>query len=210
MTSSIRQKLALVPDIAFPVAATIATATVLSWSNPAIAASFNFSFAGNDAYFISGSFSYDDSLYSGTISKEQLSSFNISFTKEGNVEQQYYFGSSSLFDFKFDTDSNSIKSIDAGAFSSISQNFEQVPIGSLSFTLTPKQHTASGCDGLVWRKVSPTSSVSQGGCDSGSDVVVSPSEPDTQTVPEPTSTISLLAVGAFGIVFRLKRSKKVA
>ncbi len=38
MTSNIRQKLALAAGIAFPVVATVATATVLGWSNPAQAA----------------------------------------------------------------------------------------------------------------------------------------------------------------------------
>lgn len=209
MIFNIRQKLALAAGITFPVAATVATATVLGWSNPAQAASFNFAWAGNDAYFVSGSFSYDDSLYSGTIGKEQLSSFNVSFAKEGKVEQQYL-SLSSLFDFKFDTDSNSIKSMDAGAFSSSFFNLEQVPIGSLSFLLTPDKNHAGGCDGLVWQKDAPNHSSSIGSCDSDSDVVVNPSEPGSQPVPEPASTMSLLVVGAFGIVFRLKRSKKVA
>ncbi|HEY9596730.1 MAG TPA: PEP-CTERM sorting domain-containing protein [Cyanophyceae cyanobacterium] len=209
MTSNIRQKLALASSIGFPVVATLTTVTVLGWSNPAQAASFNFAWAGNDAYFVSGSFSYDDSLYSGTISQQQLNSFSISFIKGGKVEQQYL-TLSSLFDFKFDTDSNTIESMDAGAFSSSSQNYEQAPIGSLSFILTPDRDSASGCDGLVWQKDGSTTSHSIGHCDGNSDVVVSPSEPDSQTVPEPASTMSLLAVGAFGIVFHLKRSKNVA
>ena len=176
MTSNIRQKLALAAGIAFPVVATVAT--VLGCKNPAQAASVNFSWAGNEAYFVSGSFSYDDSVYSGTIGKEQLSSFNISFTKEGEGEQQYS-DLSSLFDFEFDINSNSVKSMNAGAFPSYSPEYAQAPIGSLSFELLPKLDTSFGCHGLVWRKTADNQSVAIGRCDSSEDMVITPSEPES-------------------------------
>lgn len=204
MASNSIKKLAIAAISTFPVAAAVATATVLGWSNPALAASFNFSFAGNDEYNILGSFSYDDTLYSGTIGKNQVDSFNISFLKDGKIEQENS-TLSSLFQFEFDTAYKSLKSMDAGAFS-IYGLPSPAPEGSLSFVL---EDTGVGCDGMVWAKDSDGAH-SVGRCDPDSDVVVSPSEPGTQPVPEPASTMSLLVVGAFGTVFGLKRTKKVA
>src|SRR6476469_3029733 len=198
MTSNIMQKLASAASSAFPIAATVATATVLGWSNPAQAASFNFSFvASNDdsysPYTVLGSFSYEHTLYSGTIGKNQLDSFNISFIKDGKVEQQNS-TLSSLFEFEFDTAFNSVKNMHAGAFS-IYVLPDPAPVGSLSFQTYKENET--GCSGLVWEKTSDRGAQSVGRCDSGSEVVVTPSEP-TQPVPEPASTMSLLVVGAFG------------
>lgn len=207
MTSNIIQKLALAATSTFPIAATIATATVLSLSNPSEAASFyNFSFAGNDEYTILGSFSYDDTLYSGTIGKNQLNSFKILFLKQGKVEQQYS-TLSSLFQFEFDTVSKSVKNMHAGAFYLYDMP-PTLPNGSLTFETYKDNET--GCDALVWEKTTDTQSQAVGKCDSDSEVVVTPPDPDTQTVPEPASTMSLIVVGAFGTVFQLKRTKKVA
>ncbi|MBD1921634.1 hypothetical protein H6F77_11075 [Microcoleus sp. FACHB-831] len=210
MTSNIIKKLALTASSAFPVAATVATATVLGWSNPAQSASFNFSFNGSSEYTVLGSFSYDHTLYSGTIGKNQLDSFNISFIQDGKIKQENS-TLSSLFDFEFDTASKFIKSIDAGAFSMYDwQN--SAPDGSLSFENKSDllNDVYKGCGGLVWQKDSHIQASTGGYCAPDSKVVVTPSEPGTQPVPEPASTMSLLVVGAFGTVFRLKRTNKVA
>lgn len=211
MASNIIKKLALAASRAFPVAASVATATVLGWSNPVQAASFNFSFvASNDAayspYTVLGSFSYDHTLYSGTISKNQVDSFNISFIKDGEIQQQNS-TLSSLFEFEFDTASISIKNMHTGAFYIYGMP-STVPNGSLSFQTYKDNETA--CSGLVWEKTSDTGAFATGRCDSGSEVVVTPSEPLSQPVPEPASTMSLLVVGAFGAGLQLKRTKKIA
>jgi len=206
MTSNMIKKLTSAASSAFPVAASIATATFLGWSNPAQAASFNFSFSGNSEYTILGSFSYDDTLYSGTIGKNQLDSFNISFIKGGKVEQENS-TLSSLFKLEFDTASKSVKDMHAGAFA-IYDILPTIPNGS--FTFETYKDNETGCDAVVWVKDSDTQASATGRCDSDSEVVVSPSEPGKQPVPEPASTMSLLVMGAFGTVFGLKHTKKVA
>jgi hypothetical protein len=209
MTSNIIKKLALAASSSFPVAAIIAAGTVLGLSNPAQAASFNFSFDGSSEYTVLGSFSYDHTLYSGTIGKNQLDSFNISFIQDGKIKQENS-TLSSLFDFEFDTGSKFIKSIDAGAFSMYDWP-NSAPVGSLSFENKSDllNDMYKGCSGLVWEKHSRTDSSTGGSCDPDSKIVVTPSEP-TQPVPEPASTMSLLVVGAFGAGLQLKRTKKVA
>jgi len=112
-----------------------------------------------------------------------------------------------LFQFEFDTASKSVKNLHAGAFY-IYDMPPTLPNGSLTFQTHKDDLT--GCTGLVWEKTSDTHAQGVGRCDSGSEVVVTPGKPGTQPVPEPASTMSLLVVGAFGTVFRLKRTKKVA
>lgn len=203
----------------------VATATVMS-SFPAQALTLHqFNFTGlywPDGATVKGSFSYDDSSYSGILRENQVQSFEIFFEKDGQVLKSYS-GLSSLFRLEFDTIAKTVNAIDAGAFSSWYWESEPIgdgPTGSLSFVKGPTANLGgAGCDGMIWEIVpmgADNGVISGGSCDGVSSpqpnptepigerpnpsqpIVVrpNPSQPEPKDVPEPTSAVALLLLGA--------------
>lgn len=197
----------------FSVAAAVTTTTLLSCSLPAQALkSYNFNWADSEGRSVLGSFSYEESLYSGLIGKEQLDSFSISFFENGELKQSHS-TISSVFFFEFDTASTFLRGIEAGAFSIEydipDDKFDSAPIGSLTFyKLTPerKQLSNQEYDSWIIIKDSPTSSY--GSNSNHSPVTVEPSVP-SESVPEPQAIAGIALIGIFGTVSKLKHKKEL-
>jgi hypothetical protein len=87
-------------------AGTASLLTVLAHTIPAQAATYSLSWQGNSGYYLTGSFKFDDQYLGTTITRDQLSSFKLSFFAPNNNLLQtfnYSFPETGEFTFNFDT-----------------------------------------------------------------------------------------------------------
>lgn len=192
---------------------TTAALSVLAILAPAQALKFqSFDFSGLSYESLTAriSFSYDDSLFSGILGKNQLSSFQISFLKPDGQLVQQYSSLADVFHLEFDTNTNIVNAIDAGAFSSrfwdnpseggdwYYDGSEDDPLGALSFSKNIPGRNEFGCDGMIFELVED-GYLSTGSCNNNPQPNPIPNNPqpnDPTSVPEPTSVIAFLLLGA--------------
>ena len=177
---------------------------------------YNLSWQGNAGYTATGMFSYDDQFQGGIVTKNQLNDLMITFFDPlGNQLQSFsYPPFSSEFNFNFDTTTGTILQVG---------NFDQpngfdlgidAGAGTSGIDFYSCNNGSGGCDfsttagqGIILQQDTASNScinLPNPNCvelDNGGVLVAT-------RVPEPTSTLSLLALGTIGAASTLKRKLK--
>lgn len=200
-------------------AAIAATAAVVSGATfvnttKASAATYNLSWQGNNGYTATGAFSFEDALSGLVITKDQLSSFNISFfnpskVKLGTFDYKFPLADTDDFLFNFDSAKGIIRQtagyddVDNGFDLGINVSGKETGLDFFTSNGSPATATlpvgtvvlqdnlkSFGCNTF------PSSNCNR--LDIGGKLTA------TKSVPEPASVLGLLAVGVLGGTLKKK------
>jgi hypothetical protein len=181
-----------------PLTATATLALSVAIANPAQAISFNFNWQGNNGYSAKGTFSYNGATApaiiseSGAGSTDYLQSLSVSFFDPANNPLQSYntvvggVSNSNFFAFNFDTTTHTL--------------FGNFNVGGGPSTVGT-QFFSGNIGGLLRLREIGTNG----------DILLDSQEPGviiTEKIPEPTSILSLLALGGLSASSLMKKKQK--
>ncbi|QLE54568.1 PEP-CTERM sorting domain-containing protein [Nostoc sp. TCL26-01] len=171
------------------------------------AAAFSLSWTGNQGYSAKGRFTYDNSSPEGIVTKEQLTSFAISFfNPQGTLLQEFKYNfpnpADTTFNFNFDTATNTVLQSDnfdtANGFD-LGIDFNTQPTGLDFYTyINPAQ-------GLSAATIFLKDDLSEEVCDTFPTCRLDNGGQLTAAViPEPGTILGLLAIGCLSRVLKKK------